>query len=138
MNTFNFTYAGTRKKHQRKVNKLIREFNKALEEDDYWKGRFRINQLPSQLIKFEDGSGLYLRLFLEMYDKKTNKSCMYIIDESDYLLPHIAKSINDFITVYLDTSVAKEPREEVVDTRHITSGKTIRDYYNEGNFRFGR
>ena len=57
------------KKVQRRVNALIRRYNKALEEDDLWKCRFYIQQLRRDVWKFEDGSGASVSFLFEMADK---------------------------------------------------------------------
>ena len=47
-----------KKRHQREINRLVREANKSIEKDDLWHGRFCIKQVESpQWHVYEDKSG---------------------------------------------------------------------------------
>lgn len=59
------------KKVQRRVNALITRYNRTLEEDELWLGRFYIKQLFREVYRFEDGSGVSVIFLFEMVDKKT-------------------------------------------------------------------
>ena len=63
-----------RKVHQRALNRLVREFNKNLEKDDLWNGRFTIQQIYSpQWSLYEDGSGAELFVHLKIIDRCTGR-----------------------------------------------------------------
>lgn len=63
-----------RKAHQRAMNRLIHRFNKALEEDDLWLGRFMVRQDECpQWKRYEDGSGAELWVRLRFIDRATGR-----------------------------------------------------------------
>lgn len=63
-----------KKRHQRAINRLVRSFNKALEEDDLWCGRFIIRQVYApQWHQYEDGSGAELFVHLKFVDRCTGR-----------------------------------------------------------------
>ena len=63
-----------KKKHQRAMNRLVREFNKTLEQDDLWCGRFVIRQVGSpQWHRYDDGSGAELFVHLKFIDRCTGR-----------------------------------------------------------------
>ena len=63
-----------RKRHQRAMNKLVREFNKSLTEDDLWQGRFQVYQVHSPgWYPYEDGSGADLAVCLRVVDRATGR-----------------------------------------------------------------
>lgn len=62
-----------RKVHQRKLNRLIRELNKNIREDDWWEGRFFVRQYSAEFYRYEDHSGGELYVYLRFYDKKDMK-----------------------------------------------------------------
>ena len=51
-----------KKKHQRAINRAVRGFNKQLEQDNLWLGRFIVRQYEDspQWCRYEDGSGAEL------------------------------------------------------------------------------
>ena len=63
-----------RKVHQRAMNRLVHRFNKALEEDDLWLGRFMVQQIYyPQWHKYEDNSGAELFIHLKFIDRATGR-----------------------------------------------------------------
>ena len=63
-----------RKTHQRAMNRLVHRFNKALEEDDLWLGRFMVQQIYCpQWHKYEDNSGAELFVHLKFIDRATGR-----------------------------------------------------------------
>lgn len=63
-----------KKRHQRAMNKLIRETNKNIEQDDLWYGRFCVRQVYSpQWHIYEDGSGAEYFVHLKFIDKCTGR-----------------------------------------------------------------
>lgn len=63
-----------KKRHQRALNKLIRDINKSIEQDDLWYGRFCIRQVYSpQWQVYDDGSGAEYFVHLKFIDKCTGR-----------------------------------------------------------------
>lgn len=62
-----------KRKLQRKVNKIIRNLNKQIEEDELWKGRFYVRQVKRVICPYEDKSGLDNDFMFIFCDKKTGK-----------------------------------------------------------------
>ena len=63
-----------KKRHQRAMNQLVRSFNKALEEDDLWCGRFGIGQgYAPEGHRYEDGSGAELFVHLRFIGRCTGQ-----------------------------------------------------------------
>ena len=62
-----------KKKHQRAINRAARSFNKQLEQDNLWLGRFIVLQYEDspQWRKYEDGSGAELYVKLKFIDRAT-------------------------------------------------------------------
>jgi hypothetical protein len=60
-----------RKRHQRAMNKLMRDLNKNIENDNLWQGRFYVKQTAAQWREYEDKSGAELWVVLSFIDKKT-------------------------------------------------------------------
>lgn len=60
-----------RKKQQRAINKLVREVNKNIEQDELWQGRFYIKQDCAEWWIYPDKSGADLCVCLSFIDKKT-------------------------------------------------------------------
>ena len=60
-----------KKKHQRAINRAVRSFNKQLEQDNLWLGRFIVLQYEDspQWRKYEDGSGAGGRILLRLAGK---------------------------------------------------------------------
>lgn len=79
-----------RKRYQRGFNKLMRQLNQNIENDNLWKGRFVFRQIDCQFQKFEDNSGGVLHSFVRAYDKHTDYYKDYHIEYAPYL--HFAGS----------------------------------------------
>ena len=64
-----------KKKHQRAINKVVRAFNKQLELDNLWLGRFIVRQYEDspQWRRYEDGSGAELYVKLKFIDRATGR-----------------------------------------------------------------
>jgi len=64
-----------KKRHQREINRLVRDLNKNIEQDDLWYGRFYMRQVYSpQWHLYEDGSGAEYFVHLECVDKCTGRT----------------------------------------------------------------
>ena len=104
-----------RKKHQQSVNKVIRAMNKNLREDPAWLGRFEVRQIAHDFYVFEDKSGAYLTVFLEIIDKKTRKARVVRIEEDQFFDWHVWEAVNRFITEDINISAWSEPVEDFRD-----------------------
>ena len=63
-----------KKRHQREINRLVRQANKSIEKDDLWNGRFCIKQVESpQWHVYEDKSGAEYFVHLKFIDKCTGR-----------------------------------------------------------------
>lgn len=106
-----------KKKLQRKMNRDVRRWNKALIKDEVWRGRFEIRQLADSYYSFEDGSGGILRVHLRIIDKKANKFADAYMNYSHYFnISHIGDFINSFIVNYLDIWM-NERREDIYNDK---------------------
>ena len=64
-----------KEKHQRAINRAVRSFNKQLEQDNLWLGRFIVRQYEDspQWRKYEDNSGAELWVKLKFIDRATGR-----------------------------------------------------------------
>ena len=108
-----------RKKYQHKLNKLIKELNKAIESDSLWNGRFVFHIMDSDFERFKDGSGGLLYVIIRGYDKKTEIYKDYTLSYAPYLNFtdfDILKIANKFITKDTDTwKNGNNPYNEKID-----------------------
>lgn len=70
----------TKKKIRRKVNKFVADFNKNIEKDEFWKGRFVIRQVENSRYHFSDNSGDIYHWRYRIIDKKTGVAADYWFD----------------------------------------------------------
>lgn len=103
------------RKLQRKVNAVVARQNKAIEEDNLWRGRFVVRQKQAVINEYSDHSGWYGSFVMTVYDKKTGLYKDEIFDHWDFL--HSGWKffcfVNDFIVQ--DVKVWEEnpsPRDE--------------------------
>jgi hypothetical protein len=112
-----------RRNYQRKLNRKIKELNRAIEEDELWKGRFVARQIKAQWEKFSDGSGGVLHVIIRMYDKKTGYYKDYLLDYAPYFRTinwNISMEIaNKFIVDDLKIWEYEEPYEIIEDYTNI-------------------
>lgn len=66
-----------RKKALRRVNKVARDVNTCILNDDLWNGRFYMRQKEARIYPYEDGSGLDGRICYTFMDLKTGYSKDY-------------------------------------------------------------
>ena len=72
---FTWLTSMNRKTHQRAINRAVRAFNKRLEQDDLWLGRFVVRQYEDspQWCRYADGSGAELWVKLKFIDRATGR-----------------------------------------------------------------
>lgn len=74
-----------RRTYQRKFNKLVRELNRNIANDDLWLGRFVFFQTNAAFDRFEDGSGGLMYIDLRGFDKKTGFYKDFRLDYAPWL-----------------------------------------------------
>ena len=106
-----------KKRHQREINRLVRETNKSIEKDDLWHGRFCIKQVESpQWYIYEDKSGAEYFVHLEFIDKCTGRYWIQAETVNHWRASNgwrIWEKMNWFIVEYLD--VWSEPLAKTRD-----------------------
>lgn len=118
------------KVHQRAVNKILREMNKNIEEDELWMGRFFIRQWARSVITYEDHSGMYLALEMRLYDKKTKKYVEWFSDSHEATIwggSSVWERMNRFIVEDLDVWRQGDPRKDKQDWRAVSQDKIIKE-----------
>lgn len=118
------------KVHQRAVNKILREMNKNIENDELWMGRFFMRQWARGVVSYEDHSGMYLWLEIRLYDKKTKKYLQWFCDSHDvtgFNGYKVWQKMNDFIVEDLDVWHNEDPRNEKYDWRAVSTEKTVKE-----------
>ena len=96
-----------RKKHQRKVNKLVRQLNNNIKNDCAWLGRFEMRQVHSDFFVFSDKSGAYLSCYFEIIDKLSNVRKLINIEENQFMEYDLWRAMNDFITEDVRAQIPK-------------------------------
>ena len=95
-----------KKRHQREMNRLVRETNKSIEKDDLWNGRFCIKQIESpQWYIYEDKSGAEYFVHLKFIDKCTGRYWVQADTVNSWRTSNgwrIWGKMNWFIVEYLD------------------------------------
>ena len=119
-----------RKAYQSKLNKLIKEVNKSIEEDPLWSGRFVFHIMDSHFERFEDGSGGLLHVSIRGYDKKSGYYKDYIADYAPYLKNFakydIWKIVNKFVTEDTDTwKNGNNPYDDKIDYTKVKINDNI-------------
>ena len=117
------------KQYQNKFTKLIHKYNKALDEDDLWLGRFHILQVRSGWEWFDDNSGGILHTVVRCFDKKTRQYKDYCVQYAPWMrtinwkigMEILNNFIVDVINVWDETP---NPRESVKDWTNINDYKT--------------
>lgn len=108
--------AANRKTYQRKLNKLVRNMNINIKEDELWKGRFEFRQKGCQWYEFPDKSGAMMYVTIRGYDKETGNYHDYRLEYAPWLSfcqYHLWELANDFIVKDLDVwKVEKRPTAE--------------------------
>ena len=106
-----------RRNHQRWLNSYIRAWNKGLENDELWQGRFKIEQVSTQMEWFDDNSGGIMHCLLRFRDKKTKKETLWYTDcvEVEWKM---WLHMNDFIVKDCAVWENENPYEEKRDWRN--------------------
>ena len=118
------------KVHQRAVNKVLRDINKGIENDDLWQGRFFMRQWARDTVVYEDHSGMFLALEIRLYDKKTKKFARWFCDSHDvtgWEGYRAWQKMNDFIIEDLDVWHNEDPRNEKQDWRSVSQDAIIKE-----------
>lgn len=84
----------SRGKYQRDVNKFVRVWNKLIEEDWLWNGRFYLRQQQASFQPYEDHSGASFDVLLQLIDRKTGRSQTKWFDNYT-ITSHLGYWIND-------------------------------------------
>ena len=112
-----------RVKHHKALVKEVRRFNKSIENDNLWKGRFYLRLLFEHFEKFDDGSGGIIYAILRYYDKKTGFYKDYTLDYMKYPTNLFNSQIwmkgNDFITKDANIWGNENPYEDNTDYRKV-------------------
>ena len=74
-----------RRSYQRKLNKVVKDMNENIANDDLWKGRFVFHIMATEFEKFSDGSGGLLHAIIRGYDKAEGYYKDYIIAYAPWL-----------------------------------------------------
>lgn len=111
-----------RKVHQRAMNKLVRQMNNGIHNDNLWLGRFYAKQIDSSWHLYEDGSGAELYVRLKFIDRKTGIT----YDTSWETVNHwrfgayLYWEMNNFIVEKCDVWRKEDPvHDDRVDYRNI-------------------
>lgn len=95
-------YSCNRKRHQRAINKAIKNMNKNIENDNLWKGRFYCRQIYSPYWeRYEDRSGGIMHVNVEFCDKKTQKRWIQLFNTNDIQGWKFWCAMNDFIVKHI-------------------------------------
>ena len=107
-----------RRKHQRWLNRFVRNVNKGIENDPLWLGRFKVEQKATMMDWFEDKSGGLMYCHLQFRDKKTGITKDWYTDclEATW---HMFLKMNDFIVKDCQVWEKEKPYEEVRDYRNV-------------------
>ena len=120
------------KQYQNKFTKLLHEWNKSLDEDNLWLGRFHVLQVRSKWEWFDDNSGGILHAVIRCFDKKTRQYKDYCVQYAPWMHTINWKIGMEILNTFIveDIDVWREnpnPREDVQDWRNIN------DYKLDGN-----
>lgn len=104
------------KAYKNKFAKLIKEYNKAIINDDLWRGRFEMRIIRSRWEWFEDDSGGILHNVIRCFDKRTEQYKDFFIEYAPWIRSihwHIGMDIlNTFIVEDIDVWKNEKPRTD--------------------------
>ena len=72
-----------RKKYQRDMNKIVREFNNNIASDWLWNARFTARQIAFYAHPYDDHSGMECDFVIELTDNKTGRTEVKHFDHLD-------------------------------------------------------
>lgn len=127
------------KKKQKEINKIVREFNKALEDDEAFRGRIYLRQYSGGVREYADGSGSIWYGVIRVYDKVTN-TYKSILCDSLNIRRELFSRVNAFIILDLkyDTGKAIALGIDYRNVKHNPAdAEPFYDYY-EMNFSYKR
>ena len=115
-----------RVKYQKAFNKLMKKFNKNIENNKLFKGRFVVHQMYSDFDKFDDNSGGLLCVIIRFVDKKTNYYKDYSFAYAPYLTNYrFWEYGNQFITEDAKVYEYNNPYKDNTDYRKIKINEDI-------------
>lgn len=102
MTYYRFMTSANHRKHQRAINKVFRDINKSICDDELWLGRFAVVQCHTVFIiyKYEDSECGTMYIFYQFVDKKTGRRSQTYYSDTNDILNHSYKiywRMNDFI-----------------------------------------
>ena len=116
----NWLTSKKRKKHQRVMNKVVRDMNNSIKNDPLWLGRFYARQLDGWFEEFEDHSGANLYVRFRFYDRKTGitRDTSYDSVNCWRRFGHLFFELNDFIVNDVKVWENEDPyNDEKIDYR---------------------
>ncbi len=106
-----------RKRMQKKCSKIIHALNRNLAQDELWKGRFYVHQWAAEFERFDDNSGGYLKMMLDIRDKKTGQYSRFYTDNYE-IRYKLWEYVNDFIIydshVWDDIDAVKQDKTDYI------------------------
>ena len=91
-----------KQKAKRKINRIIRSWNRSLAEDELWLGRFYIHNYATHIHRYGDNSGTYAYIELVIIDKKTGLYKKGQFNNNELETWKIFNFINNFIVDDVD------------------------------------
>lgn len=133
-----------RNKYQKQLTKMLRAWNKSIEEDELWLGRFYVMQrrtlwfeFPSQI--WDKEAGGIMNVQIRVYDRETNYYKDYMLEYAPYLCTttsRIFRIINDFIVKDLGVWEL-DPRPQFGKTKDYCGQKYMQNDSRPDNFHLG-
>ena len=115
-----YWYTNNRKKVQRQVNKIFRQINRIIENDDLWRGRFVVRQKRTEWVNYYWSREYCLYITYEFIDKKTGQVSRPHIEADFALDHHIIIQMNDFIVNDCKFWEKENPYEDKTDYRKVS------------------
>ena len=120
-----------RVKYKKAFNKLMKKFNKNIENNKLFKGRFVVHQMYSDFDRFDDNSGGVLYTVIRFIDKKTGYYKDYGLCYAPYLNNYKFWELgNIFITEEAKVWEYSNPYKDNTDYRKIKVEDIWRKPYN--------